>query len=158
MPDLPYLERVKIQIEILLPLYRLLRKELGEDKAAALLREAVAEYARDLGRQVGESSDDTSLDKLRGLMPMFIAGNALDVEPVSNDEREVSLNVRGCRYADLFRSLGEPEFGAMVTCEMDFPMTEGIGSDLRLERTQTILNGGSHCDFRWKSERGNSRT
>ena len=152
MQNLPYLERVKIQIEILLPLYRLLRKELGEEKAAALLREAVAEYGRDLGRQVAEASEGASLDKLRALMPMFTAGNALDVEPVADNEHEVSMNVRGCRYADFFRSIGEPEFGAMVTCEMDFPMTEGIGSDLRMERTQTILTGGSHCDFRWKTD------
>ena len=25
------------------------------------------------------------------------------------------------------------------------------GADITLERTQTIMSGGSHCDFRWKS-------
>ena len=54
MEPLPYLERVKIQSEILLPLYRRLRDELGKDKANALLRAAVKEYAEDLGHSVGE--------------------------------------------------------------------------------------------------------
>ena len=40
MSDLPYIERVKIQSEILLPLYKRLRKELGEDKANEIKRKA----------------------------------------------------------------------------------------------------------------------
>ncbi len=31
-------------------------------------------------------------------------------------------------------------------------MTEGVGDDIKLERTQTIMGGGSHCDFRWESK------
>lgn len=46
MEPIAYLDRVKIQIEILLPLYRRLRQEIGATRAAELLREAVDEYAR----------------------------------------------------------------------------------------------------------------
>jgi hypothetical protein len=28
-------------------------------------------------------------------------------------------------------------------------MTEGFGTDVRLTRTQTIMEGASHCDFRY---------
>ncbi len=150
MEQLPYLERVKIQSEILLPLYRQLREELGEARAASLLRAAVREYAADLGAAVARSSAGSSLDKLRTLLPAFTAGDALDVEPLVDSAEELSINVRGCRYAEYFKALGEPEFGAMLTCEIDPPMTRAIGEDLDLERSQTIMGGGSHCDFRWK--------
>ncbi|MEQ8663329.1 MAG: L-2-amino-thiazoline-4-carboxylic acid hydrolase [Gammaproteobacteria bacterium] len=149
MDRLPYLERVKIQSEILLPLYRLLRDELGEAGAARLLREAVREYAEGLGRAAAQDGTGSSLERLRTLMPAFTAGNALDVEPVVDDAHELTMNVRGCRYAEYFHALGEPAFGAMLTCEIDPPMTRAIGDDLSLERSQTIMGGASHCDFHW---------
>ena len=84
MDPLPYIERVKIQSEILLPLFRRLRDELGRERAAALLRAAVREYAEALGQAVGARETGTSLDKLRTMMPAFMAGNALAVEPVAD--------------------------------------------------------------------------
>jgi len=147
--DLPYLDRVKIQAEILLPLFRRMRAELGEERACALVRAAVAEYATAFGRELRARNEGTSLERLKTAMPGFIAGNALDVEPVADARAELKFNVRGCRYADYFHALGEPLLGAMLTCEIDPPMTAGVGDDLALERTQTIMGGGSHCDFRW---------
>jgi hypothetical protein len=152
MDPMPYLDRVKIQTEILLPLYKRLREEFGKEKANALLRGAVQDYATALGQHIAATIPGTGLQKVRTMMPMFAAGNALDVEPLADNERELFLNVRGCRYADYFKSIGEPEFGAMITCDMDPPMMDGIGADVRMDRTQTIAKGGSHCDFRWKAE------
>lgn len=152
MDQLPYLERVKIQVEILLPFYRRVRAALGEERAAALLRESVSEFGTGLGEQVAKSAAGTSLEKLKTLLPVFTAGDALEVEPLVDTADEFSMNVRGCRYAAFFKALGEPEFGAMLTCEVDPPLTAGIGRDLTLRRSQTILKGGSHCDFRWMTK------
>lgn len=150
MKTLPYIERVKIQSEILLPLFRRLREEIGKERASELLREAVNEYAESLGKSVADANEGNSLQKLETIMPIFTAENALDVEPLVHDEKELKLNVRRCAYAAHFKALGEPEFGAMLTCEIDPPMTKAIGADLTLNRTQTIMRGGSHCDFQWK--------
>ena len=146
---LSYLERVKIQSEILLPLFRLLREELGKERACELLRSAVREYATSLGESISAQNEGTSLEKMKAAVPTFTADNALEVEPIANTDKEFSVNVRRCKYAEYFKSIGEPEFGAMLTCEIDPPMTEAIGSDLTLERKQTIMSGASHCDFRW---------
>lgn len=149
MDPLPYIERVKIQSEILLPLYKRLREEIGKERAAELLRAAVKEYATELGASVAKSAGGTSLDKMRSMMPAFAAADALEVEPLDDTASELNLNVRRCGYAAYFKELGEPEFGAMITCEIDPPMTRAIGEDLDLKRSQTIMSGGSHCDFRW---------
>lgn len=151
MSELPYLERVKVQCEILLPFYKRVRSELGAERAAALLREAVREYGVAIGATLAQAIPGTSVAQVKAMMPLFTAGDALDVEPVADTEAEFSINVRGCRYADYFKSLNEPEFGAMITCEMDVPMMEGFSSTVTMERTQTIGTGGSHCDFRWKA-------
>ena len=150
--NLPYLDRVKIQAEILVPLFHRLTAELGEARACELIRAAVREYATAFGRNLAAEHAGSSLDRLKAGVPVFLAGNALDIEPIENSAQTLSFNVRGCRYADYFRSIGEPLLGAMLTCEIDPPMTAGIGPDLDLERSQTILGGGSHCDFRWTQE------
>lgn len=150
MEPLPYLERVKIQSEILLPFYKRVRDEIGAERAAALLRGAVREFGLAIGSALSQAIPGESVAQVKAMMPLFTAGNALDIEPVADTESEFSINVRGCRYADYFKGLEEPEFGAMITCEADVPMMETFTTTVQMDRSQTILKGGSHCDFRWR--------
>jgi hypothetical protein len=39
------------------------------------------------------------------------------------------------------KELGEPELGFLLVCSSDFPFVEGFGADMRLARTQTIMQG-----------------
>ena len=55
-----------------------------------------------------------------------------------------------CRYAEFYKELGEPELGFLLVCGADFTTAEGFGPDIKLTRTQTIMQGASHCDFRYK--------
>ena len=48
------------------------------------------------------------------------------------------------------KALGEPELGFLLVCTADFAVAEGFGSDVKLTRTQTIMQGASHCDFRYR--------
>lgn len=60
-----------------------------------------------------------------------------------------------CAYAEFYKALGEPELGFLLVCTADFATADGFGADVRLTRTQTIMQGASHCDFRyWRDERG----
>ena len=63
----------------------------------------------------------------------------------------VELNVTGCRYAEFYKHIGAPELGFLLTCsgDMDFFHAEGFAANVRLTVTQTIMQGASHCDFRW---------
>ena len=60
------------------------------------------------------------------------------------------VNVTGCRYAQFYKELGESELGFLLVCSSDFPMAEGFGPDIKLARTQTIMQGAGHCDFRYR--------
>ena len=146
---LPYLERVKVWCELLVPIFRQLRAELGEERACEIVRSAMQDYAQDFGKSIAESGEGSSLAKLKAAMPVFTAGDTLDIEPLEDSTSELTFNVRGCKYAADFQSIGEPVLGALLTCEIDAPLTAAIGSDLELERSQTIMGGGTHCDFRW---------
>ena len=149
MSEISFLERVKIQAEILAPLFHQLEAELGQERACELIRAAVREQGLRIGAKAAARGEGSSLDKLKSVTAQFASNGELEIEPLENDDKRLWFNVRGCQYAAYFKSIGEPLLGAMLTCEVDPPLTEGIGGDLSLTRSQTILKGGSHCDFRW---------
>jgi predicted ArsR family transcriptional regulator len=37
----------------------------------------------------------------------------------------------------------------IVHCNRDHAMIDGFNPDLKLTRTQTVMEGASHCDFRF---------
>jgi hypothetical protein len=56
------------------------------------------------------------------------------------------------RYAEFYKELGLAELGYLVHCNRDHAMTEGFNSDLTLARTQTVIEGAPHCDFRFSKK------
>jgi hypothetical protein len=84
---------------------------------------------------------------------MYAAGDALDYQVVKQSEDTVEIDVTGCRYAQFYKELGVPELGFLLVCSSDFPMAEGFGPDIKLTRTQTIMEGASHCDFRYTRQK-----
>jgi hypothetical protein len=49
----------------------------------------------------------------------------------------------------MYRALGVPELGALLSCNRDFALIQGFNPDVELRRTQTIMEGAPHCDFRY---------
>jgi L-2-amino-thiazoline-4-carboxylic acid hydrolase-like protein len=79
----------------------------------------------------------------------FAAGDALNYAVVEQAPDAFAVNVTECRYAQFYKEIGAPELGFLLTCSADFRMAEGFGADVQLTRTQTIMQGASHCDFRY---------
>jgi hypothetical protein len=40
--------------------------------------------------------------------------------------------------------------GALLSCNRDFSLVEGFNPAVKLTRTQTVMEGASHCDFRFE--------
>jgi hypothetical protein len=148
--DIPLIEQVKIQAQVLVPLVKALQAELGEERANALVRKALGARFRRFGERWWRAQGERSAeDKLAASFETFAAGDALDYEVVQHSPDAFDVNVTGCRYARFFQELGVPELGFLLVCSSDFPLTEGFGGDVELTRTQTIMQGASHCDFRY---------
>jgi hypothetical protein len=84
----------------------------------------------------------------------FAAGDALDYEVLKKTPEAFEVNVTGCRYAKFYKEIGASELGFLLVCSSDFPMAEGFGAKVQLTRTQTIMQGASKCDFRYRLESG----
>jgi hypothetical protein len=77
----------------------------------------------------------------------------MDVQVVSESEDHLDFNVTRCRYAQFYKELEESELGFLLACSPDFPFAEGRGDGIKLTRTQTIMQGASHCDFRYRRQK-----
>ncbi len=155
--DVPVIEQAKIQARVLVPLVKALQAELGEDRANAIVRKALGDMYRRLGEKWWRAQGAKSLgEKMGSAFAMYAAGGALDYQVVRQSEDAFEIDVTGCRYAQFYKELGAPELGFLLVCGADFPMAEGFGPDMKLTRTQTIMQGASHCDFRYTRQKGQS--
>ena len=155
--DIPLIEQVKIQAQVLVPLVEALRAELGEERAHAIVRKALGGLYRKYGEKWWQAQGARSLgEKVASAFAMFAAGDALDYEVVTETPDALELNVTRCRYAEFYKKIGAPELGFLLTCsgDTDFFHAEGFGADVRLTVTQTIMQGAHHCDFRYARQQG----
>ena len=149
--DIPVIQQAKIQAQVLVPLVKALQAELGEERANSLVRNALGDLYRSFGETFWQAKQDQNLGKfMSSAFKTYASDSALDYTVVEQSEDAFAIDVTGCRYAEFYKELGEPELGFLLVCTADFPTAEGFGSDIKLTRTQTIMQGASHCDFRYK--------
>ncbi|SRR5258706_8811884 len=157
--DIPLIEQVKIQAQVLVPLVKALQEELGEERANAIVREALGDLYRKYGEKWWQARAARDLgEKVASAFEMFAAGDALKYEVLRETPEALDLNVTECRYAEFYKEIGAPELGFLLTCSGDvgFFHPEGFGAKLTV--TQTIMQGASHCDFRYALKRGEKRS
>src|SRR5215470_8494374 len=58
--------------------------------------------------------------------------DALDYRVIEQSQDAFEFDVTGCRYAEFYKELGEPELGFLLVCSADFPVAEGLGPDIKL--------------------------
>jgi hypothetical protein len=148
--QVPLIEQVKIQAQVLVPLVKALQAELGEARANAIVRKSLGELYRSYGEKWWRAQGARDLgEKGAAAFKMFAEGDALQYEVLKKTPNAFEVNVTRCRYAEFYKKIGVPELGFLLTCSADFDLAEGYGPDVKLTRTQTIMQGASHCDFRY---------
>jgi len=148
--NIPVIEQAKIQAKALVPLIKTLQAELGEERANSIVRKSLGDLYRSYGEKWwrGRGSQDLG-SNMAAAFDGFAAADALDYDVIKQTPDAYEVNVTGCRYAEFYKKLGVPELGFLLACSSDFPMVEGYGAGVQLKRTQTIMQGASHCDFRY---------
>jgi hypothetical protein len=149
--SIPVIQQAKIQAQVLVPLVKALQAELGAGRANALVRRAVGDVYRRYGEEFWRTKNEKNLGKIMAsAFTTYAREDALDYEVIGQSQDAFAVDVTGCRYAEFYKELGEPELGFLLVCSADFDTVEGFGPDVELTRTQTIMQGASHCDFRYK--------
>ena len=144
------LNRREAEARILQAFLVRLEGEFGSARVREILRETIIAIARQQGAAMAEQQGDDSLPAFANTLPAWQQDGALEIDVLERSETAFHFNVTRCRYAELYRALGIPELGALLSCNRDFALIEGFNPAVELRRSQTIMEGASHCDFRYQ--------
>ena len=152
--EIPILRRRRIEAGIVAPIYRVMVRELGVERAREIIREAVADDARTQGAQMAQRARETegeaNLTTFIAIQDLWKADNALETETLAAGPEEYDYDVTRCRYADMYEELGIRDIGQLLSCERDYQFPLGYDENITLERTATIMTGATRCDFRYR--------
>ena len=148
-PKLSLLQRREIEARIVGPLLRAVAAELGHEKTLALARGVISDLARRGGADLARRFGEATLEAFAKGLDLWREGGALEIEMIEQSAERLSFNVTLCRYAELYRALGLADLGSSLSCQRDFSLVEGFNPAIGLTRTQTLMEGASHCDFRF---------
>ncbi|MBR1132326.1 L-2-amino-thiazoline-4-carboxylic acid hydrolase [Bradyrhizobium iriomotense] len=156
------IEQAKIQAQVLVPLVKALQAELGEARANVLVRKALGDLYRRFGEEFWKAkntaNNEADLGKaVSSAFRTYARDDALAYDVIEQTADAFAFDVTRCAYAEFYKALGEPELGFLLICTADFATAEGFGPDIRLTRTQTIMQGADHCDFRYRRDGGGAQ-
>lgn len=146
----PMLERRRIEAEILGYVYEILVAEFDQETAKRLIEKSVHQSSLAQGRALAEAlNGPTSLQSFIDLQHLWQAGGTLEIEIEREDEEVFQFRVTRCKYSEMYREMGLADLGSILSCRRDATLCQGYDPNLTLNRTQTIMEGGQHCDFQF---------
>ncbi len=148
--NISILDRIKIYSEPLVPLVKALEDEIGQERSHAIVKKALRGWTRRFYEKIRKRFMGNPIDLIAELFPKFAEGDAYDYEILKQTADSIDINITRCAYAEFYHDLGEPDLGFLLVCDLDFAMAEGLGPDIEFERSQTIMQGASYCDFRYR--------
>lgn len=151
-PEVSLLDKTRMQAQVLVPVVRALRAELGKDKADALVTQALRDWSKQLFAAIGDGIEGSPRRKWATIQSVWgeVSGQEVEVEVLRQDKEALDIDVTRCRFAEFFRELGEPELGALLICAADFDIVAAGEGEVSLERAQTIMQGAPSCTFRYR--------
>ncbi len=149
--ELGILARRRIEAAIIAPIYDEMREAIGEAKARDILRRAIRRAAIDSGAEMASRAPGADLESFKAIQRLWTKDDALTIEVIDSAPGVFDFNVTRCRYAETYRAMGLGEIGDILSCDRDGAFCEGYDRRIKLTRTQTIMGGASHCDFRYRT-------
>ena len=151
-PNLSLLDKTRIQAQVLVPVLRALRAELGKERADAIVKQALRDWSKQLFAAIGHGIEGSPRRKWATIQSVWgeVSGREVEVEILRHDKEALDIDVTHCRFAEFFRALGEPELGALLICATDFDIVAASGGAVSLTRDQTLMQGAPSCTFRYQ--------
>jgi len=149
--EIGVLKRREIEARILSPILEALGNEFGREDVIEITRRTITEIARQQGRELAERLGRNDLESYGESIEPWSRSGALQLHILDQNDRTLNFDVTECKYAELYKSLGIPELGSILSCSRDAAFIEGFNASITLQRTQTIMQGAAFCDFRFRA-------
>ena len=144
------LTRREVEARIMAPIIDALGEKFGREEVVEVVREAIVNLSRQQGGELADAMGGKGCGAFESSLQYWTKDEALKLDVLEKNETTLNFNVVRCRYSEMYRDLGIPELGAVFSCNRDYALIEGFNPDARLTRTQTLMEGKSHCDFRYE--------
>jgi hypothetical protein len=143
------LTRREVEARILAPMLDAMGEAFGRERVLEVMRETIVKIAKKQGAELAGYLGGVTLQHFAESLRDWTRDDALEIDVIEQTEETFSFNVTRCRYAELYEKLGIRELGSALSCARDYALIEGFNPDVSLKRTQTIMEGATHCDFRY---------
>lgn len=143
------LTRREVEARLLSPVIQALGISFGRADVVKVIGDTIIEIARGQGTELALAMGGESLEHFMQSLQFWSQDNALELDVLRHDQQNLHFNVTRCRYAEMYKELGIPELGCLLSCNRDYALIEGFNPSIALTRTQTIMEGAKHCDFRY---------
>lgn len=151
MNDIPILLRRKIEAMILKHVLDVITERSDRAEAEAVIGETCSRSAIEQGAQLAEALGHTpDLEDFAAIMPNWTREDALRIEPIEMSADKMDFNIVRCRYSEMYKDMGLGDIGHLLSCNRDGDFCIGYNPNMELTRTQTIMKGAPHCDFRYR--------
>ena len=147
--EIGVLQRREIEARILAPVLDALGQAFGKDAVLEITRRAIADIARRQGRELAEQLGHNDLVAYSESLEPWTRNGALELRVLNQTQTRLDFDVTRCQYAELYHKLGLAELGSILSCNRDASFIEGFNAAIQLDRTQTIMQGASHCDLQF---------
>jgi hypothetical protein len=151
-PTIGILTQRRIEAAFAKGIFTEMAAELGEERAASILERAIIKLAEQAGAAAAAETPTPGIAHFAEILPRWTKDDALEIEVLEKTAETFDFNVKRCRYAESYREMGLGRLGAILSCNRDAAFCTGYDPKLKLTRTQTIMGGASHCDFRYRRE------
>lgn len=148
--DIGVLKRREIEARIIGPIINAFAEEFGEAKTRDIVRRVIVGIAEQQGQTLAEQVGGQTTEDLAEATEPWTRGGSLEIDVLELTSKTYAFNVTRCRYAEMYKALGLAELGALLSCNRDFALCGGFNPAMKLTRTQTIMSGAPHCDFRYQ--------
>lgn len=146
--------RRKLEAMILKHVHEVITERSGKEEADAVIGETCSRSAIEQGKSLAAlQSAPPDLEDFVAIMPNWTREDALQLEMIEAGKDKMDFNVTRCRYAEMYKDMGVGDIGHLLSCNRDGDFCIGYNPNIELTRTQTIMKGASHCDFRYRMKK-----
>jgi predicted ArsR family transcriptional regulator len=150
MISIPLIAQREIEANMAVALINRYAAAMGRTQAIAIAREAIQNLAENAGQQMAITMGNNSLVELAQVVrEVWALEEALQLSFIDTSSDRLAFDVHRCRYAELYDRLGLRDMGFHLSCCRDAAFARGFNPAIQMERTRTIMEGASTCDFRF---------
>lgn len=148
---LAMLEKRRIEAAIIKNVFDVLVERHGRKEAEEVISRAVIKSSIEQGKEFrARHGGEPDLEDFAALSDLWEMGGVLEKEIHVSTPDRLEYDMVRCGYADMYREMGLGDIGHLLSCNRDGTFCVGYNPDMELTRTQTIMQGASHCDFRYR--------